>query len=487
MKAWLMVATIAVVVGCTAVSSVSRQERLARVAAVADGMCSITNVVTLGTSGVVRIDFVLKAEPGSDIRCRAELAPPEKWDGRFWGVGNSSLGGKIPKIAHYRRMGTAVVTTDIGTWSVVARHLDVGDWPLAVRRDYSWRSTHLMTVYGKRIVEAYYGKAPQRSYFNGGSCGGRQAFSEAIRFPEDYDGIVAHLPANNYVANRFNAWLAWNSTHDAAGRLVFSDEEMRVFADAAVEWRAAKDPAPYAGRFLADGRIDVAELDGILAVAAKKIPSLLEGDKPARLKALHSPLIVDGECLSLGFAPGTYLGQRMKRKVSSTTTCQTIRAFAMKDGPWYNANSADLSPFFARGGKLIVTTGWEDQTISPLPIVEHYERLCAHEGGLENAMKHCRLFCAPGAAHGGGKGRATQGELGGDFVRQAIIGWVERGVAPDRIMVNDRTRNETFPVATYPGLFVKGAGGEWTRVERPRTKPQLADFIFACDRTPAGL
>ena len=72
-------------------------------------------------------------------------------------------------------------------------------------------------------------------------------------------------------------------------------------------------------------------------------------------------------------------------------------------------------------------------------------------------------------------------------MRQALIGWVERGVAPDRIVVNDRVRNETFPVATYPGLFVKGADGEWRRVELPRTKPQLSDWMFECDRTPAGL
>jgi hypothetical protein len=29
-------------------------------------------------------------------------------------------------------------------------------WPENVRRDYDWRATHLMTVYGKKIVEAFY-------------------------------------------------------------------------------------------------------------------------------------------------------------------------------------------------------------------------------------------------------------------------------------------------------------------------------------------
>ena len=224
-------------------------------------------------------------------------------------------------------------------------------------------------------------------------------------------------------------------------------------------------------------------MDAILSLAAQKATSLRAGDKLARLKAMHMPFVADGECLSLGFAPGTYFGECMKR-LPPARTWQEIRALARINGAWYNANDADLSPFFARGGKLIVLTGWEDQTISPLPIVEHYERICSREGGLDRTLGHCRLFCAPGAAHGGGKGRATQGELGSAYARNALVEWVERGVAPDRIEVADRPRRTVFPVAVYPGLFVEDASGGWKRIELPRTKPRLADFIFDCDRAP---
>lgn len=61
--------------------------------------------------------------------------------------------------------------------------------------DWAWRANHLTSVYGKFIVERYYGKAPQYSYFTGCSTGGRQAMKETQMFPEDYDGVISGCPA----------------------------------------------------------------------------------------------------------------------------------------------------------------------------------------------------------------------------------------------------------------------------------------------------
>ena len=50
----------------------------------------------------------------------------------------------------------------------------------------------------KAIVQAFYGMAPTHSYFNGCSFGGKQALTEAQRYPKDFDGIIAGDPANNF-------------------------------------------------------------------------------------------------------------------------------------------------------------------------------------------------------------------------------------------------------------------------------------------------
>ena len=52
-----------------------------------------------------------------------------------------------------------------------------------------------MTVAAKAIVNGYYGNAPKYSYWNGCSTGGRQALTEAQRYPNDYEGIISGAPA----------------------------------------------------------------------------------------------------------------------------------------------------------------------------------------------------------------------------------------------------------------------------------------------------
>src|SRR5688572_14938664 len=47
------------------------------------------------------------------------------------------------------------------------------------------------------VIRKAYGRSPQRFYFIGGSQGGHEALDAAARYPEDYDGVVAHYPAYN--------------------------------------------------------------------------------------------------------------------------------------------------------------------------------------------------------------------------------------------------------------------------------------------------
>src|SRR5262245_8171868 len=135
-------------------------------------------------------------EPSSDSEIKIEVwLPSEGWNGKFQAVGNGNWGGIIsyPAMAAALAAGYATSSTDTGHEGVNARFA-LGHPEKLV--DYAYQSEHEMTVKAKAIIEAFYGRAPAQSYFNGCSTGGRQAIMEAERYPADFDGIVAGSIAN---------------------------------------------------------------------------------------------------------------------------------------------------------------------------------------------------------------------------------------------------------------------------------------------------
>ena len=131
--------------------------------------------------------------PDSDIKVEVWL-PVGGWNGKFQAVGNGDAAGVISYDAMVEaiRRGYATSSTDTGhvgnTMAFALGHRDK-------YVDFGYRAVHEMTVNAKAIVEAFYGTAPAHSYWNGCSQGGRQGITEAIRYPTDFDAIIAGAPA----------------------------------------------------------------------------------------------------------------------------------------------------------------------------------------------------------------------------------------------------------------------------------------------------
>jgi len=126
------------------------------------------------------------------------LPPVEKWNGKFNGVGNGALAGGInyPAMVTPLSVGYAVGSTDGGHQS---KAIVEGDW-MQGRPDhwyeFGFLAVHQMTRASKAIIAAYYGNAPEYSYFTGCSGGGQQGLAETQRYPADYNGVVSGAPAN---------------------------------------------------------------------------------------------------------------------------------------------------------------------------------------------------------------------------------------------------------------------------------------------------
>ncbi len=127
-------------------------------------------------------------------------------------------------------------------------------------------------------------------------------------------------------------------------------------------------------------------------------------------------------------------------------TTETYRESALD---FMKADSSDLSAFDARGGKLIVVHGVSDPVFSIQDTVNWWNEVNSRNGG--RASQFVRLFAVPGMNHCGGGPSTDQFDA---FT--ALVDWVEKGRAPDRIVATARVGTpwpgRTRPLCPYPKL-----------------------------------
>jgi feruloyl esterase len=176
-----------------------------------------------------QVSAEIKPTPDSNINVQVWL-PTERYNGDYLGTGNAGYGGNYiqSELAQGINNGFATANTDMGTsptqFGVWADNL-VGHpekW-----RDFGWRSTHLMTEFSKALIQQFYGKPTNHSYFAGCSTGGQQALMEAERFPYDYDGILAGAPAFNRTHLLTVPIAQYKATHELSAA-AFQESQMKA-------------------------------------------------------------------------------------------------------------------------------------------------------------------------------------------------------------------------------------------------------------------
>ena len=423
-----------------------------------------------------RVAATLKPTSDSDIKVEVWL-PASGWNGKFQGVGNGGWAGFIsyPAMAEALKHGYATSSTDTGHTGAT------GSFALGHPEkfiDFAYRSEHEMTVKAKAIVDRYYARAPQRSYWNGCSTGGRQGLAEAQRYPDDYDGIIAGASANP--RTYLNSWqlsIAQAMLKDPAGFIP-----------------PAKYPAIHQAVVAACDAIDGVK-DGLIAdptrctfdpktieCRADEGPSCLTAAQVVAARAVMSPLKNPrtGAEIFPGLEPGTELAWAglVGGPEPVATALDQFKYIVFKDAAWdwrtfdlerdlaranqvdagtINAVNPDLKRFVSHGGKLLMYHGWSDGSVAPRASINYYTSVVKAMGGLAKTAEWARLFMVPGMGHcGGGEGPNTF-----DTVTM-LEQWVEQGKPPDKIIASRITGGvveRTRPLCPYPQTAVYNGTG----------------------------
>jgi pimeloyl-ACP methyl ester carboxylesterase len=429
-------------------------------------------VVSAGVQNC-RVAGVIHPTLGSSIGVEYRL--PTNWNGKFLGLGGGGFGGSISSGAFNNPLqrGYAAAQTNIGhtpadgvNWALIADGVPHADRVT----DYAWRSVEQMTVIGKQIVEHYYGRGPELSYWQGCSTGGRQGLVMAQRYPDYYDGIIAGAPV---YTTRLQTRGVWEGSFlFAPGGMALSEDTLDLISEYVVNKYDGMDGVE-------DGIID--DPTRIKSFDPAEIDALSPAEVELARRMYEGPRLADGTHVYPGRWPGSETQWPAAASYSpngiSPVMLRTMVVYdagydefqfnldtdlkmwddAPVSDPEGNAGDPDIREFVNRGGKLLMYHGWNDGGPNPQSTIDYLEAVEEVVGKdkqiktgnpdnpADRVRESVRLFMAPGMNHcGGGVGPNSFDTL------TALESWVEDGTPPDRIIARNNARDIERPLCPFP-------------------------------------
>jgi feruloyl esterase len=446
-----------------------------------------------------------------------EMRLPIAWNGRFFYQANGGLDGNVVTAtgeiggggptSDALNMGFAVISSDAGHSS--AQNPLFGLDPQA-RIDYGYNAVATLTPMAKQVIKLAYGKAPDRSYFDGCSNGGRHAMVAAARSSAEYDGIIAgdpgfHLPkaavGEMWSAQQL-AKVASATTSNGLPDITtgFTAAERQMVASKILAKCDALDGA-------GDGLIqdikacqanfnlatDVPTCtnnvrDGTCLTGAQKdaIGNVFSGARNSAGTALYASFPYDAglgtgwsawkQANSITLDPAaaafTFTTPPQSASVLSQLSAYALNFSMDTDAPKIFATSGaysesawsfmtppdetNLSALKQRGAKLMVYHGTSDPVFSSNDTTDWYQRLTTANGG--DASNFARLYTIAGMNHCSGGPSTDQFDM-----LTPLVAWVEQGKAPDSVVATARDASNVVPNTDVPAGW--GAG---------RTRPLCA-------------
>jgi len=449
-----------------------------------------------------------------------EMRLPTSWNGRFYYQANGGIDGSVvPAFGDISgggsalEMGFAVISSDAGHGPGPFFGMD----PQA-RIDYGYNAVAELTPMAKKLIKAYYGKFPDKSYIAGCSNGGRHTMVAASRFADEYDGFFVGSPGFNLpqaaVAQLWGAQQYATISDYTDGRpdisSSFSPGDTALVSHAVLAACDNDDGLidgmvsdPLGCQALFDIHRDVPtcedpDAEGCLTYGQKSVLARIHAGamdssgNPLYTIFFWDPGIIsnnwrfweftaskslDPGAVGLIFSvppdPNSIFGgldwvlnwngtgfdvDRDAPKIYATNDTYTESSMSFMTPP-----DLLMKQLYAKGGKLIVFHGTSDAVFSVADTINWYEALSAHY--KHRTKEFVRFFVIPGMAHCGGGPSCDRFEL-----FKALVDWVEKGIAPDGLTAwtnpenpevpSDWGPNRTRPLCAYPAVPIYNGSGD---------------------------
>ena len=418
-----------------------------------------------------RVAATLRPSADSDIKIEVWL-PMSQWNGKLQAVGNGGWAGSIPYTAMAAALagGYVAAGTDTGHTGGTAAFA-IGRPEKVI--DLGYRAVHEMTAQAKALINTFYGRAPQFSIWNGCSQGGRQGITAAVRYPADFDAVIAGAPAVN--------WMHLHAGRMAANRAANRSEAASIPPDKYALVHSAALAACDANDGVKDGVIEnplSCRFDPQVLQCKGTDTNCLTPAQVESVRALYAPVTDSqtGQEVMPGLVPGSELAWAIAASARPVSTAlDAFKYIVFEDPNWdpvtfnaatdiertlradrndvLNSASTDLKAFFDRGGKLLMYHGWSDTQVTPLNSINYFQKVVSRFGPATVGAS-IQLYMVPGMNHcAGGPGTDVFNKVG------AMEQWMATGTAPDRVVASHLTNltiDRTRPLCTF------GRVAKWT-------------------------
>jgi hypothetical protein len=387
--------------------------------------------------------------------------PSERWNRKFIELGCGGPCGSTDHVSRCQdplRRGYACIVSD-GGHKLIGGSMNWAYNNPQAAIEYFVQASHVTAIAGKAIVARYYSQNASESYFMGGSAGGIQAMWEAQRFPWDFDGIIAGVPA----LRLSRIWLNWLWANRALmgknGEPILGKPEFELLHRAVVAKCDMNDGVkdgvigdPRTCHFdPSELRCPAAQSNGCLTPRqVNAVEKIYDGPVNSKGERIVPPLALRGSELSwenffVGSSDHPNPGFNYLRDWSYYSIFAINLGLEWKPENFdfdrdyerlgameaLEPNNPDLRRFKGNGSKLLCWTEWADPIEGVLNTLDYYETVEKVMGGRGATQDFFRLFVGPLRGHG----RVVRGntELAVDWLSY-LEAWVERDHAPDKII-----------------------------------------------------